>query len=156
LKRPVKTLPLSVRISSGTPHRRSPVDEGGAHRSSGGPFHQGGHHDEAGVVVDAGEGLQFGPVGEHDPADDVHLPQLHRPVPLPAHPVGPLPFAGLDEPVTQQRPVDRRARRRRVDPAAGDLMREPRRTPERMLAAQITHQRLDVGRHLMRARHRPV
>ena len=43
------------------------------------------------VVIDPGHDRRSGPIGEPDPADDVHLPQLHRPRPFPTPIVGPLP-----------------------------------------------------------------
>jgi hypothetical protein len=44
------------------------------------------------VVVDAGDDLDLGAVGEVEPPDDVHLPQLHRTRALPALVVGPGAF----------------------------------------------------------------
>ncbi len=62
---------------------RHPVDVHGrgqrvAHRPGGGPSHQASAHTEPGVVVDAGDGGQFGAVGQVDAPDDVHLPRLYR------------------------------------------------------------------------------
>ena len=77
------------------------------------------------VVIDTGDDLRLDAVDEADPADDVHLPQLHRPGPFPTQVVGLLPLPGLrrDEPVTDQAAVDRRPprqRRRRLHVRAND------------------------------------
>ena len=45
-----------------------------AHRSPGRPAHDRGHHTESGVVIDPGDHLAFGAIGEKQPADDVDLP----------------------------------------------------------------------------------
>ena len=68
-----------------------------------------GDHRVAGVVVDPGDDLDLGAVGEHDPADDVHLPQFHRPVPLPTLVVLPATSTRhrVDQPVPDEYPVDR-------------------------------------------------
>lgn len=53
--------------------------EGRAHRAGAGHGHghghDGGDHDEPGMVVDAGDHLALPPVGQRNPADQVHLPQ---------------------------------------------------------------------------------
>jgi len=53
-------------------------------RSSCGPDHDARTDAEARVVVDPGEHLALGAVGQEHPADDVHLPELHGPAPFPA------------------------------------------------------------------------
>jgi hypothetical protein len=79
--------------------------------ASVGPLDQPGHDAEPGMVVDPGHRLELSAIDEPDPAHHVQLPQLHRPVPLPTPVVCPPPPAGhrLDQPVADQRPVDRRA-----------------------------------------------
>jgi hypothetical protein len=127
------------------------VDEMAAHRSGPGVFHEPGAHAEPGVVIDTGQGLELGPVDQDDPADYVELPQLHRPVPLPADPVLPPPLVGgFDQPLADQRPIDRRAGRRRLHAPLGQHPRQPGRPPPRMLPAQLTQRRLDRRRHLVR------
>ncbi len=82
--RPVNTLPLSVNISSGTPWRLQGLDEEPAHRAGGGPRHHPRTHAKPGVVIDPGQHLAFRAVRQQHPTHHVHLPQLHRPAPLPA------------------------------------------------------------------------
>jgi hypothetical protein len=55
-----------------------------AHRPACGSDHHAGAHHEAGVVIQAGEDLAAPTVGQCQPADDVHLPQLHRSAVFPA------------------------------------------------------------------------
>jgi hypothetical protein len=74
--RPVNTLPLSVRTSWGTPWRPI-LGEVAAHRPAGGSEHHPRAHHEPGVIVEAGEDLALPAAREQDPADHVHLPQLH-------------------------------------------------------------------------------
>jgi len=52
-------------------------------------------HDEPGMIVDALHDLRLRPVRKADTADDVHLPQLHRPRPLPPLVVTAATLAGL-------------------------------------------------------------
>lgn len=51
------------------------LGEEAADRPGGGPHHDAGAHAEPGVVVDAGEDLALGPVGQQDAAHHVHLPR---------------------------------------------------------------------------------
>ena len=123
--RPVNTLPLSVKICSGTPWRAHRLRQRVAHRPRRRPRH---HHAprsqnrEWSSIPDTIFASR--PVGEPHPADDVHLPQLHRPGPLPPLVIRPLapPRLGLDQPVTHQTPIDRRPPRQRHDtlPAPAD------------------------------------
>ena len=89
-------------------------------------------------------------------ADDVHLPQLHRPRPFPPLVIG----AGLatrphlDQPMTHQTPIDRTATRHRHHPVTLEAMTDRARPPPRMLTAQLHDPRLDRRRHLMRTRPR--
>jgi hypothetical protein len=64
------------------------------------------------VVIDAGQRLGMAAVGEQEPADHVHLPQLYRRGPLPPFEplTAPVPPDRLDQPGTSQRAVDRRRR----------------------------------------------
>ena len=151
--RPVKTLPLSVRISWGTPwrpHRGGEMRADGPARRSG---HHPGAHDEPGVVIDPGEHLALPPVGQQHPADHVHLPQLHRPAPLP-----PLELA-----VPRRRAPDRSVRRASAPdtpPSATAPGSTPpatasctsRRGPQSGLRRRASqHPHLDRPVHLMRA-----
>jgi hypothetical protein len=54
--------------------------------------------------------------GQQDAADDVHLPQLHRQVPLPPLVILTTPATRdrVDQPVPDQHPVDRRQARHRT------------------------------------------
>lgn len=124
--------------------------EHAAHRASGGVGDQSGGHTEPGVVIDPGDHLGFLPAGQPDPAHDVHLPQLHGPIALPAPVVGAAssPLAGLDELVADQRAVDRRPRRDRLQVPAqlpGQLMPQPPRSPPGMLRAPLADARLRQG-----------
>ena len=84
----------------------------------GRPSDQTGSDAEPAVVIDAGDDLAArSPSCEQHPAHHVHLPQLHRTLPLPAAElVAALASASeLDEAVALQAAVDRRARGHRVD-----------------------------------------
>jgi len=87
------------------------LGEVGADRPAGRSHHHPRADHEPGVVVDAGQDLALGPVGEQHPADDVHLPKLHRSAPLPpAEPAVPAaPGLRVDQLGTLERPVDPRA-----------------------------------------------
>lgn len=94
----------------------------GADRAQGGARHDPGADDEPAVVVDAGEELRLGPVLAEHPADDVHLPELHGPAPLPAlvGREGPL-LARDGEPAARQHAMDgREARGRLAAPGQGE------------------------------------
>jgi hypothetical protein len=89
------------------------------------------------VVVDAGENLALGAVVQQDPADHVHLPELHGAPAFPAL-VGGEALAGrfgLDESVAHQGPVDARARWDRIGAVTGELMLEPDLAPVGLLSA---------------------
>jgi hypothetical protein len=74
------------------------------------------------VVIDPGQRLHLGAVGQQEPANDVHLPQLVRPVPLPPFPVPPPPTAvGLHQTGPAQTPIHRRLRHRQARTGLGDL-----------------------------------
>jgi hypothetical protein len=62
------------------------------------------------VVIDAGDHLELGPALQLHPAHHVHLPQLHRTVPLPPAELVPAlaATAQLNQPVAAQAPVDGR------------------------------------------------
>jgi hypothetical protein len=59
------------------------------------------------MVINPGHDLAFGAVDQHQPADDVELPQLHRLLALPTDVALALapPGPGLDQPVPAQDPV---------------------------------------------------
>lgn len=67
------------------------------------------------VIINTRDDLRLAAVDEADATNDVHLPQLHRPRPLPTPIVVTLPFARCwgDQPVTHQTAIDRRQRRQR-------------------------------------------
>ena len=121
---------------------------------SGGPGRHRGDHAVPGMVIDPGHDLGLGPAGQERPADDVQLPQRHRLIAFPPQVavLGPLPRPRLDQPVPDQDPVDAHPRRRRDHPGLGQLVRQPQRTPLRMLPAHLAHRRLHPRADLMRAR----
>ena len=138
--------------------------QGQADRPAGGPLGHRGHDAVPGMVIDPGHHLGFAQVpgaliGDHDAADDVDLPQLHRARAFPATVTvpGPFPRPGRDQPLPGQDPVDGPLRRHQYSPrAAQQFQPDPFRTPLRMLAAHLRHGDLGITRHLMRARLRPV
>ena len=109
------------------------------------------------MVVIAGHDLGLGAVGEEHATDNVHLPQRHRLVALPAQVAvpGPLPGGWLDQAVADQDPVDAHPRRDRDHAQAAELVGDPGRTPLRVLTAGLADSRLDLVRGLMRAGIRP-
>lgn len=153
LAEPVSELLAVVRQDFlGHPEPLQPVGEGQAHRAAGGPADDLGDDAEPGMVVDPGDDLGFGAIGEHDPADDVHLPQLHRPSPLPPHivPAAPATLGRFDQTVADQDPIHRHPRRHRIRASMpAQLERDPPGTPPRMKPTQLTHQRLHLRRCLM-------
>ena len=120
------------------------------------PGHDQRRDAEPRVVIDPGHDLRLGAVGEAHAADDVHLPQLHRPGPLPTLVVGLLATPRLrgDQPVTDQAPIDRRAARHRVDALTTQPVADRARPPTRMLDPHLHDPRLDLRGHLMRTRTR--
>ena len=108
------------------------------------------------VVADAGHDRRTGPIGEANPAGDVHLPEIHRPGAFPAPIVSPLPTTRdrRDELVAHQASIDRRLRRHRIEAFPGQLMTDRARTPPRMAMTHLDDARLDHRRHLMRTRRR--
>jgi hypothetical protein len=91
-------------------------------------------------------------VGEQDTADDIHLPQLHRPAPFPALEPAVAAASGLrvDQPRPLERPIDPRARRRRLDDRPRGLVDQPAWTPVRVATTGFEHPDLDGRIHLMR------
>lgn len=75
------------------------------------PVHEPAGDAEAAVVIDPGDQLEVGAVVQEHARHDVHLPELHRPLALPAAELlAALPAAAqLDQPVALQAAVDRRA-----------------------------------------------
>jgi hypothetical protein len=137
------------------PHRLGEVPADGP---AGGADHHPGAHDEPRVVVDAGQDLARGPVGEQDPAHDVELPQLHGLAALPAaEPAVPAASGlGIDQPGSLQRPVDPRTRRDRFQARPGRLVHEPSWSPIGVAPSRLEHPHLDHRGHLMRAPRRSV
>jgi hypothetical protein len=105
------------------------------------------------VIVQAGDDLQLRGVLEQDAAHHVHLPQLHRTLPLEAAElVATLATSSqLDQLVALQATVDGGARRNRVHAGPGELVLDPAGTPARVLASQLADQGLDLGGGLVRA-----
>jgi hypothetical protein len=134
------------------------LSEDPAHAAGVGPLDQPGHDVEPGVVIDAGHDLQLLGTGQPDAAHDVQLPQLHRPVALPAPVVGLRASAGtgLDEAVADQGPVDAGQPGRRVHAITDQLVGQAALTPVGMAAAQLAQAGLDDGRHLVRAAAGPM
>ncbi len=67
-----------------------------------------------------------------EPADHIHLPQLHRPGPLPPPIIGPFPPSRprLHQAVADQRPIDAGSARHWDDPVLGQLVADPVRPPK--------------------------
>jgi hypothetical protein len=87
-----------------------------------------------------------------DPADHVHLPQLHRPAPLPALVIAAPPTAPpgrVNAPVAHQRPIHTRTAWHRIHTFALQLVDDARRTPARVGVPQHQHPRLQLRGHLM-------
>ena len=129
------------------------LHEGQTHRPSGGPTHHIGDHAVPGVIIDPGDHLRLAPAGQADPTDDVQLPQLHRPFPLPAAVVLPTPTTRhrADQAMPDQHPVDRGQRRHRTGTLApAQLELQPTFPPPRMPPAQLTDRRLDLRAGLLR------
>jgi hypothetical protein len=110
------------------------------------------------VVVHAGHDLQLSTVIQLDAAHHVHLPQLHRTIPLEAAElVASLASATeLDQAMALETPVDARAAGHRLDASLRELMLDAPWSPSRVLASQLADLSLDLGRDLMRTRARTV
>lgn len=138
--------------------------KGRADRPSGRPLDHRRDHAVPGMVIHSGHDLRLGQlagdrVDQHHPADDVHLPQLHRTLALPALVIRPFtpPDPRLDQPMADEDPIHGHPRRhRRHRPGPLQHMSDPPRTPPRMLTPQLTDSRLHLGRRLMRTRRRPT
>jgi hypothetical protein len=124
-----------------------------AHGSRGGACHEACGDAEAAVIVDAGDDLEVAAIVQQDAAHDVHLPQLHGPVPLEATKfITPLLApAQLDEVVTLEAAIDARATRQRIDTLATEFVQDAARPPAGMLATQLADQGLELRRDLVRA-----
>jgi hypothetical protein len=130
------------------------LGEEGADRPGRRPGHDARTHAETAVIIDAGQHLALGAVVEEDPADNVHLPELHGARTLPAL-VGAQPLAlllGLDEVVAHQGPIDGHVRGHRFDLLAPELVLETDRAPGGMALAQCDDPRFDFRIDLVRAR----
>ena len=93
------------------------------------------------------------PFDQHQPTDDVELPQLHRLLTLPAQVVAAFapPGSRCDQSVPAKDPVHAHPRRDRINlPGPGQLMHQPQRAPPRMLPTQLTHRGLHLRAGLMR------
>lgn len=114
-------------------------------------------HAAPAVIIKAGHRRQLGAVGQVDPPDDVHLPQLHRPRPLPPRVIRPptLPLRRVDQAVTNQRPIRRRPTRHRIHTIPTQLVHDRPRPPTTMGPAQLHDPRLHRRRRLMRTPPRP-
>ncbi len=121
-----------------------PAQRGGerqARRPARGPGHDLADHAEPRVIIHARDQPGLGPVGQEDPAHQVHLPQRHRGVPLPPHIAVPRPLAGprVDQPAADQDPAGTHRRRHRRHARPAQLVRQPQRTtPARTPAAART------------------
>ena len=114
---------------------------------------------DPGVVVDPGQRLGVAarsPAGTRRP---------HPSATTPSEPTAPTAStsatacrrrAGLDHPRPQQRPIRRRRRRQQATPPPRQLVHQPPRPPVRPRTPQLQQRGLDLGRHLMRTRPRPM
>ena len=129
------------------------LGEDPADRPGGGATDHPGSDAEPGMVVDPGHQLGLAAVGQLQAAHDVHLPQLHRPFPLPAPPgrLGTPAALGFDQAVAHQHPVDRGPRRQRLHTLAGQLVAQPPRPPPRVRPPQLIDHGLDRFGELMGA-----
>ncbi len=109
------------------------------------------------VVIDSRQHLGPSAVGEQEPTDDVHLPQLHRRAAFPPFPLAITrpPRARVDQVQPDQRPIGPRLRHREPSPL-GQLKTQPPRTPRRMRQPQLHQRDLNRRRHLMRTRTRTM
>src|SRR5687767_1759504 len=121
-----------------------------AHGLRDGPSHEAGSHAEPAVVVDPGENLELGPVIEENPSHDVHLPQLHRSLPLPAAVLvsALAPTTQLDQPVAFEAAVDRRAGWNGHDPIPSELVLDPARAPAGVLPTHLADEGFGLGTDL--------
>ncbi len=146
-------IPFSRKIRSNSPQRRH---QRPAHRPASRPRQHRRADAVARVVVHPGQHLGLCPTGQPN-LDQVHLPQLHRPLPLPAFErTLAAPTLRLDQPVADQQPPDPSPRRQRRHPTPLQLVQQPLWPPARVRPAQLTHPGLDDCRHLVRAARRPV
>ena len=95
--------------------------------------------------------------GRAPPPDHIHLPQLHRPGPLPPAIVRPTapPLLRRHQTMPHQRPINTRPARHRANPVLFELVTDPARTPHRMHPPDLHNPRLSRRTHLMRTRMRP-
>lgn len=122
-------------------------------RRGRGPADDGGDDAEPGVVVDAGDDLRLTTVGQLDAADDVHLPELHRPAAFPSPLVLPPTPARrrIDQAVPDQHPMHGDPRRDRPGAVTTAKLKEQATgTPSRVVPAQLTDERLHLRSSLAR------
>ena len=153
--RPVNTLPLSVRICSGTPWAQRRQQRVTHRPAVARPPPAETTNREWSSIPDTT--FSLGPIGEAHAAHDVHLPQLHRPGPLPPPVVRP-PSPPLTRGSTS--PCRPEPDRSTTGPATAPPPPVPAgtgssATPPRMLPPHLHDPRLDHRRHLMRTRQRP-
>ena len=129
-----------------------------AHRPAGSPAHHRGDHAEPRAVIQSGDQFQLGAIGQEHRPGDVHLPQLHRLLTLPALVVLAAAFAltGWHQAMAHQHPVDRGPGRQRAHPCLAQLEPQPPRAPPRMRPAQPADQRLDLSIQLPGLKAGPV
>jgi len=89
--------------------------EGQAYRPAGRANNDLADHAVPGMVIHPGHDLRLGAAGQECPAHDVDLPQCHRclPLPSPVDLLAPPAGTGLDQTMTDQRPVGTHPRRHR-------------------------------------------
>jgi hypothetical protein len=111
-----------------------------------------GRHAGPAVIVDPGDELELAAVLQVDPAHHVHLPQLHRTLSLPTAELvsAAATTAQLGQAVAREASVDARASGHRTDADPAELVFDPPGSPAGVLAPQLTDQRFDLGRGLMR------
>ena len=111
------------------------------------------------MVVHTGDHLRLATVGEPDPADNVHLPQFHRDLALPALVVLPAatPRGGHDQAVADKHPMHRDPGRDRAGTAVtAQLELDPSGTPPRMRPTHFTDRGFHLRRGLARGGMRPA
>jgi hypothetical protein len=105
------------------------------------------------MIVHSGHDLAFAAIGQHQPADQIHLPQLHRCVALPPFVIFPTttPRHRFNQTMANQYSMDHRPRRYR--PRASrltQLVQQPPGTPPPMTSPQLANRRLNLGPNLRR------
>ena len=141
------------------PHR---LGQSLTHQPGRGPTDHLRRHTKPRMVVQSGDHPQLSATHQIHPTHDVHLPQLHRPCPLPPPVISPTssPLLRVNQPMTDQaRSID--PRRNRNHPLPLQVIVNRPRTPTRMSPTHLPDPRLNLhhSRRLMRTRirlRRPV